>query len=165
MSEMISQEIITEKSRYSLSANMFLAFIITFAAGTVSFESYIPENFIAIYSASLTVICFITWLVLSFISGKNKKWQFVVYSTFFWILPNVVIWLANDGPEVFRKSIIMYLASEFAGIVSMPQIEFVGDLINVSTIPFTAIIVLLCVFCYLGGYLISKDEEYFIEYD
>jgi len=165
MSEMISQEVITEKSSYSLTANMFMAFIITFAAGTVSFESYMPEKFISVYSVSLTAICFVTWLVLSFISGMNKKWQFAVYSSVFWILPNAIIWLANDGPEVCRKSITMYLLSEFAAIVSIPQLEAAGDLINVPLIPFTAIIVLSCIFCYLGGYLASDDEEYIIEYD
>lgn len=165
MSEMISQEVITEKSDYNLVANMFLAFIITFAAGTVSFEGYMPENFVAVYSASVTVVCFLIWLVLSFISGMNKKWQFVVYSSIFWILPNVIIWLANDGPEVCRKSITMYLLSEFVTIVSISQLEAVGDLINVSIISCTAIIVLLCFLCYLGGYLTSDNEEKNIEYD
>lgn len=165
MNEMNLQENVIEKSNYSLSANMFMAFIITFAAGTVSFESFIPENFIAVYSVVVTVICFVTWLVLSFISGKEKKWQFAVFSSIFWILPSVVIWLANDGPEVFRKSIIMYLLSELAAIVSLPQLEWAGGLINVATVPFTVIVILLCIFCYLGGYLVSDDEEDFVEYD
>ena len=164
MNEMNSQENTIEKSNYSLSANIFMAFIITFAASTLSFESYIPENFIAVYSVVVMVICFVTWFVLSFISGKEKKWQFVIFSSIFWILPNVVIWLANDGPEAFRKSIVMYILSELAAVVSIPQLEWGGGLINVATIPFTIIIVLLCVICYLGGYLMSDDKE-ITEYD
>lgn len=165
MNETNLQEKAIVKSSYSLTANIFLAFIITFAAGTVSFESHMPQNFITIYSGCVTAICFATWLVLSFISGNKKKWQFVIFSSIFWILPNVVIWLANDGPEVFRKSIIMYLLSELAAIVSLPQLELVGGLINLATIPFTVIVVLACIFCYLGGYLTSDDEEKDIEYD
>lgn len=165
MNETNSQEKVIEKSNYSLTANMFLAFIITFAAGTVSFEGYMPEKFITIYSSCVTVICFATWLVLSFISGNKKKWQFAIFSSIFWILPNVIIWLANGGPEVFRKSIIMYLLSELAAIVSLPQLELVGGLLNLATIPFTVIVVLACIFCYLGGYITSDEEEKFIEYD
>lgn len=165
MNEINSQEKAIEKSSYSLTANMFLAFIITFAAGTISFESYMPEEFITIYSGCVTAICFVTWLVLSFISGNKKKWQFAVFSSIFWILPNIIIWLADSGPEVFRKSIIMYLLSEFAAIVSLPQLESVGGLLNLAAIPFTVIVVLACIFCYLGGYLTSEDEERNIEYD
>lgn len=164
MSEIISEEMVSEKNRYSLTANMFMAFIITFAAGTVNFENYMPEKFIVVYRIVVTALCFATWLVLSFISGMNKKWQFVMYSSAFWILPNVIIYLANDGPEICRKSIIMYLLSELASIVSIPQLEAAGDLVNVNVIPFTAIVVLLCIFCYLGGYVASGDEEYVSEY-
>ena len=149
----------TEKSSYSLLANMFMAFIITFAAGTVSFENYMPEGFISIYIAFVIVLSFATWLVLSFISGRNKKWQFVVYSSIFWILPNVIIWLANDGPEMFRKSIIMYLLSEFSAIVSISTLEVAGGWINVKAVTFTVVIVLLCIFSYLGGYLTSGEEK------
>jgi hypothetical protein len=66
---------------------------------------------------------------------------------------------------VFRKSIIMYLLSEFAAIVSLPQLESVGGLLNLAAIPFTVIVVLACIFCYFGGYLTSEDEERNIEYD
>lgn len=165
MNEINSQEKAIEKSNYSMTANMFLAFIITFAAGTISFESYMPEKFIAIYSGCVTAICLVTWLVLSFISGNKKKWQFAVFSSIFWILPNIIIWLADSGSEVFRKSIIMYLLSEFAAIVSLPQLESVGGLLNLAAIPFTVIVVLACILCYFGGYLTSEDEERNIEYD
>lgn len=165
MSEMVSQKNLTEKSSYSLTANMFMAFIITFAAGTLSFESYMPEKFTAVYIVAVTVLCFVTWMVLSFISGRNKKWQFTVYSSLFWILPNVIIYLANDGPEFCRKSITMYLLSEFSAIVAIPQLKAAGGLINVKLIPFTIIIVLLCIFSYLGGYITTDDEEDTIEYD
>lgn len=151
---------VADKNSYSLTANMFIAFIITFAAGTIGFEENSPEKFIVIYSTVVTLLCFVTWLLLSFISGRNNKWQFVVFSSLFWILPHVVIYLANDGPEVFRMSITMYLLSEFMTITTLTPLEAVGEVINVKVIPFTAIVILLCIFSYLGGYLtIDKDAK------
>lgn len=164
MSELTLQEKTTSDNKYSLTANMFLAFIITFAAGTISFESFMPEQFITIYSVAVTILCLVIWAVLSAISGKNKKWGFAVYSVLFWSLPQLVIFLANDGPEVFRKSITMYLLSELAAIVAVPPIESAAKLVNVGAIPFTVIMVLACIFSYLGGYLASEDTED-IDYD
>ncbi len=165
MSELISQKKTTEKNNYSLTANMFLAFIITFAAGTLSFESFMPEKFIAVYSTAVTILCFAIWIVLSVISGKNKKWMFAVYSVLFWSLPQLVIFLANDGPEVFRKSITMYLLSELAAIISVPPLEAAAGFISVGRISFTVIMVLVCVFSYLGGFLVSENVNENIEYD
>ena len=164
MSEVVSQKI-TEKNKYSLTANMLIAFLITFAAGTLSFEGYMPEKFIIVYSTIVTILCFGVWIILSFISGKNKKIMFAVYSVLFWSLPQIVIFLANSGPEVFRKSITMYLLSELASIVSTPPIEAAGNLFNVGIIPFTVIMVLLCVFFYLVGFMVSEDKNSDIEYD
>ncbi len=157
MSEIIAQEKKPAKSSYSLTANMFITFIITFAAGTMCFESYMPELFVTIYSFAVIVICLITWLVLSFVSGKKKKWQFAVYSAVFWILPQIVIYLADSGPEAFRKSIAMYLLSEFCSILVTAPIKAIGTLINVKVLPFAFIIVLMCVFSFLLGYLTIKE--------
>ena len=162
MSEVIVTDRIKDKSSYSLTANMFIAFIITYAAGAICFESFMPEKFVTIYSAVIISLCFATWLLLSFISGKNMKWQFVVFSAIFWVLPQVIIFLAESGPEFFRKSIIMYLLSEFAMIFVAAPVEAAGSLINVRVIPFTAIIVLMCVFSFLGGSLFIEEET---EYD
>lgn len=159
MSEIVAQEKKNLKSSYSLTANMFIAFIITFAAGTICFESYMPENFTAIYRAAVIALCLITWFALSFISGKKKKWQFAVYSVLFWVLPQVIIFLANDGPEVFRKSITMYLLSEFSAILVSAPAEAVGSLINIKVIPFIIVMVLLCVFSFLFGYLINDKNK------
>lgn len=158
MSETITAK--KNESTYSLTANMFIAFIITFAAGTICFEKYMPEAFISIYRMILIILCFLTWFALSFISGKKRKWQFAIYSALFWLVPQLIIYLANDGSEMFRKSITMYLLSEFFAIMPNSIMENVGKIIKVGIIPFAFITVLLCTFCFLGGYLTSnKDTE------
>ncbi len=147
------------RSSYSMTANMFLSFMITFAAGTICFEGFMPEKFVAVYSAALIAVCFLTWFALSFISGKKGKWLFVVYSALFWILPQVIIYLANDGPEVFRKSITMYLLSEFSAILVTAPAEAAGSVINVKALPLTIIIILLCVLSYFAGYLVDDARK------
>ncbi len=153
MSEAVAPKKIKEKSSYSLTANMFIAFIITYAAGAICYESFMPEKFVTIYSTVVISVCFATWLLLSFLSGREGKWQFAVFAALFWIIPQLIIYLADSGPEVFMKSIIMYLLSELAVIFINSPIEKAGDLINVRVIPFTAVIVLMCLLSFLGGYI------------
>lgn len=159
MSEKVAQEKKRVRSSYSLTANMFMAFMITFAAGTICFEEFMPEKFVAIYSMAVIIVCLLTWFALSFISGKKNKWQFVVFSFLFWTLPQIIIYLANDGPEVFRKSITMYLLSEFSVILVTTPAEAAGSVINVKALPLTIIVVLLCVLCFFAGYLVEDSRK------
>lgn len=144
------------KKRYSLCENMFLSFMITFAAGAFCFEDYMPESFISLYKTAAITVCFITWLVLSFISGTVKRWQYAVFAAVFWILPQIIIYLSNEGPEVFRMSIIMYMLSEFAAIFTITPAEYAGRVIGMSAVPFMDCIAILCVLCFGAGSLLSS---------
>ena len=154
MSEQNMKEIRAAKE-YSLCGNMFLAFIITFTAGTLRFEGYMPAGFINIYGPAVLIICLGTWIVLSLFSGALNKWSYEIFAVLFWLLPPLVIYLANDGPEAFRMSILMYLLSEFLAISVIAPAEAVGSVFGLGALPSVIIIVLICTFAYLAGNLFS----------
>lgn len=158
MNEAVENNASTKKESYSLVSNIFLASIITFTAGCMCFEKYMPETFSSMYSAAVIIICLCVWLVLSYISGTKKKWGFIIFTTLFWIIPQVIIYLANDGPEFFRKSITMYLLSEFSDIIINSTATKICSAIGVGIIAFTAIMILLCVFSFLAGCLVSDKN-------
>lgn len=153
MNETVKKSAITKKDSCNIVSNMFLASIITFTAGCMCFEKYMPEAFSSVYSTAVIIICLCVWLVLSFVSGAKKKWEFAVFSAIFWIVPQVIIYMANDGPEFCRKSITMYLLSEFSDIIINSTATKICDVIGVGTIAFTAIMILLCVFSFFAGYI------------
>lgn len=159
MNETVEKNTNIQQNSYSLLSNMFLVSIITFTAGCMCFEKYMPETFSSIYSTAVIIICLCVWLVLSFISGAKKKWGFAVFSAIFWIIPQVIIYMANDGPEFCRKSITMYLLSEFSDIIINSTATKICDVIGVGTIAFTAIVVLLCVFSFFAGYLVYDKNS------
>ena len=98
MNETVEKNTNIQQNSYSLLSNMFLVSIITFTAGCMCFEKYMPETFSSIYSTAVIIICLCVWLVLSFVSGVKKKWGFAVFSAIFWIVPQVIIYMAHDGP-------------------------------------------------------------------
>ena len=143
------------RKKYNLLGNMFISFIITYAAGTLCFESHQPEAFITIYRFAVMAVCLMTWLGLSFECGARKKWSYTVFTAIFWLLPFLVIYLADYGPRFMRMSITMYLLSEFFGILITAPAEYFGSAISIGAIPSAIIIVLLCVFAYLAGVMLS----------
>ncbi len=148
---------LTKVKHSGLCADMFLSFIITFTAGVLCFDNYMPEKFIVSYRVVVLTICLLTWLGLSFINGIRKKWQYELFAALFWLIPPLIIFLANDGPEFCRMSIIMYLLSEFSVFISTAPAEMAGGVAGLGAVPSAVIILLLCVFAFLGGNLLSAE--------
>lgn len=143
------------KSSYSLCENMFILFMITFAAGVFCYEKNMTESFMKIYRTAVFAICIFMWLAISFFSGSKNKWQFEVFSVLFWIVPLLIIYLANNGPEFCRMSITMYLLSEFFTIMFITPAELIGSLLKLGAVPVIIIMVLVCSFAFLAGNLLS----------
>ena len=140
---------------YNFCGNMFISFIITFAAGTLCFEESLPESVINIYRMFVFIVCILTWIILSIISGVQNKWQYEIFTVLFWLVPPLVIYLANDGPEAFTMSMTMYLLSEFFAIMFSAPAEAVGEVLRIGAVPVMIVIVLLCTFAFLAGMLCS----------
>ncbi len=142
----------------SLAADMFLSFIITFAAGVLCYEDYMPEKFIGIYRAAVMVVCLATWFGISFFCGKKKKWQYELFAALFWLIPPLIVFLANDGPEFCRMSITMYLLAEFTEFISAAPAGLAGSIAGLGVLPSIMIILLLCVFSFMAGILTSQND-------
>lgn len=156
MDKEVNEEKKSTSSR-SLCADMFISFMITFAAGVFCFENYMPEKFMSIYRSAVLAICIITWLGFSFSSGVRKRWQYEVFAAIFWLVPPLIIYMANDGPEFCRMSITMYLLSEFAVFISTAPALLAGSILGLEAIPCIFVILLLCIFAFLAGLLLSSE--------
>ncbi len=144
-----------KKREYRFGEKMFISFIITFSAGVFCYENYMPESFMNVYKYMVLGVCLLTWLVFSFFSGVNKKWQYSLFTVLFWLLPQLIIFLADNGPRAFRLSVTMYLLSEFSNILISAPVKLLGGLMNIKIIPCVMIIVLSCIFSFLSGVLLS----------
>lgn len=141
---------------YNFWGNMFISFIITFAAGHLCFEESLPENIMKMYRTLVFIICIFTWIVLSITSGIQDKWRYEVFTVLFWLIPPLVIYLANEGPEAFTMSITMYLLSEFFIIMFETPAKAVGEVLGIGSVPVMLEIVLICSFAFLAGNLCSE---------
>lgn len=148
-----------EKLRSGLADSMFLAFLITFAASASNYEKYVPEKAGMAYSTVLWVVCALTWIVLSFIYGYRKKWQFEVFAAVFWILPAILIYLANSGPEAFRFSLIMYSVSEFSSLILMQPVYMLSVRLGMGDVGGIALLIVASLLCFGAGLLVNINRD------
>ena len=106
------QSLNKEQKNYSLCENIFISFIITFASGALCFENYVPESFISMYRTVMFIVCIAAWLWLSFLSGVENKWGYEIFAAVFWLLPQLIMYLSDNGPEFCTMSVTLYLLSE-----------------------------------------------------
>lgn len=138
---------------------MLAAFFITYAFAAFSFEKYMPESFVKVYRFAVFIIFAATWLGLSFKSGRRAGRKFPIFTVLFWIVPQILIWLADNGPEVFRMSIIMYVLSEFMNFFTTVPFEICGTAVGISAPAAAAVMLLLCGVAYMSGYLVYTYRQ------
>lgn len=137
--------------------DIFAVFLITYALAAFSYEKYMPEEIMKLVHAAAFAAFAVSWLGLSFKNGKRKSVIFPIFTILFWVLPRVVVYLANDGPKVFRMSIIMYVLSEFSDFLTFVPIKITAGAAGISVYGAMAVILLLCAACYLCGVFTEED--------
>lgn len=137
--------------------DMLTAFLISYALAAFSCEKYVPENIMKPFMAVILAAFFGVWLWYSYKNGKRKSVIFPIFAVLFWVLPKVVIFLANDGPEVFRMSIIMYVLSEFSELIFDTAMKTVSGIFGISAVGAAAVLLLVCAASYLFG-MFTEEE-------
>lgn len=137
--------------------DILAVFLITYALAVFSYEKYMPEIIMKFMQAVTFVLFAISWLWLSFKNGKRKGVAFPIFAVFFWIFPQLIIYFANNGPEIFRMSVTMYVLSEFSDLLTTVPMKITGSVAGISAYGAAAVILLLCTACYLFGMLIEED--------
>lgn len=160
MMEKIVKTVMTVRRKRSFVSDMFTSFIITFVASAFSYEGYMPKSFMDIFGPFVAFVCVLTWISYSFIGGAFKKYNYMVFMCLFWLIPQVIIYLADSGPEFFRMSITMYLLSEFSSMLTRSSAYAFGSLFGLSVFSSVVTIILLCIFSYLAGMLLSEGKAW-----
>lgn len=158
--EKIVRTVMSVRRRHSFAADMFTSFIITFAAAVFTYDTYMPKEFMKFFGAAVLWLCILTWLCLSFLSGAYQKYRYMVFMLLFWLIPQIIIYAADSGPEIFRMSIVMYLLSEFSDLLTRAPAGAFGAFFSLGALPSLAVIVLLCVFSCLAGMLLSDSKTW-----
>lgn len=139
--------------------DMLAAFFATYALASFSYEKYMSESFMRIFRLAVFALFAAAWLWFSFKSGLKSGRKFPVFAVLYWIIPHILVYLADNGPEALRMSIIMYVLSEFMIFLTTVPAEVVGTAVGISSSAATAVILLLCGSAYMSGYLVYTRKN------
>lgn len=134
--------------------DMLAAFLATYALASFSYEKYMPESFMRIFGFAVLTLFAAAWLWFSFRSGLRGGKKFPLFAALFWILPHIIVYLADNGPEFMRMSIAMYILSEFMNLFTTVPAEVIGGILGIAAPAATAVILLLCGSAYMSGYFV-----------
>ncbi len=139
--------------------DILAALLITYALAAFSYEKYMPDSFMNIWNIIVFIFFAAAWTGLSFKSGYLKKSAFPIFTALFWIIPHIIIFLANDGPRVFRMSVTMYVLSEFFTLLTVVPSEITGGVLGISSPAAVIVIILLCAAGYLSGMFMAVSKR------
>lgn len=146
------------KASYGVLEYIAVSFLVTHAFSSLFFESHISGAPLEIYQFLLYVACIGSWLWFSLRSGIQGKWGFLIYAGAFWILPQIVAWLAESGPEAFRFSLTMYLLSEFALYYSSTPLQKLLGWVTENTMICAVIAFAVCGAVYVCGVMLKRGK-------
>ena len=138
---------------------MLAAFLATYALASFSYEKYMPESFMKIFRFAVFALFAAAWLLFSFKSGRRSGRKFPIFAVLYWIVPHILVYLADNGPEVLRMSIIMYVLSEFMTFLTTVPAGVIGTAVGISPSAATVVILMLCGAAYMSGYLVYTRKN------
>lgn len=149
----------SSKAVFGTADRIFMAFLITFAASAMNYEAYIPEKAAMLYRICLWVVCAVTWAALSFTSGTKAKWQFELFAALYLIIPQIVIFLNESGPEFCRFNMAFYSLSQFSQLMLMQPVYMLGNMINSGNILVSLIYMAVSLLMFTAGYMVNKKAD------
>ncbi len=139
--------------------DMVLLFLMTLCYAAVCYEGYMPKSFMIPYKAVVTLFFAGSWICVSFKNGFLERWQNLVFSVLFWTLPQLLIYLANDGPRALRMSVAMYVISEFAVFISSVPGTLLGGVLGLNELFGAVASGILCAAVFVAGVLFSAVRK------
>ncbi len=147
------------KKHGSLPDDMLLTFLMTFAFAAYSYEERITEGIMKLFGILISAAFILTWIIVAVKNGTEKKKGFVIYSAACWLVPQIIIVLFYNGPQLFRHSVITYTLSEFSAFFSTRPAELIGRYTGI-TAEMALVIILLAIFgSFFAGFAFAKEKE------
>ena len=138
---------------------MLLTFLMTFTFAAYSYEERITEGVMKLFGILISAAFIMTWIIVAVKNGTEKKKGFVIYSAACWIIPQLIIVLFYNGPQLFRHSVITYTLSEFSAFFSTRPAELIGRYTGI-TAEMSLVIILLAIFgSFFAGFAFTKEKE------
>ncbi len=156
----MNDAVLSNKKQGTPADDMLLTFLMTFAFAAYSYEARLDDGILSLLKPVLLAVFMLTWIITAAKNGINRKPAFAVYCGVYWLIPQLIILLFYQGPEILRHSVIMYTLSEFSALLTTRPAELLGGYFGLNA-QMSLIIFLLIVFgsFFTGSAYINGKEN------
>ena len=112
----------------SLLENIMLCFAITLASAFFQYDSYyFYMDFMRVLAS---VMLLVSWLWCGFLSGKDKKWGFLVFASAYWLVPYLYILCYRSTDTINNYNAVLKMIYKFADMLFDRPLKTIADFTN-----------------------------------
>ena len=112
----------------SLFENIVLCLAITLASAFFWFDSY--HSFMGILRAVVSVLLMFIWLWCGFLSGKDKKWGFLIFSGAYWLVPYLYTLYYSARDNIKDYNAVITMLYKFADLLFDKPMKTIAEFTN-----------------------------------
>ena len=112
----------------SLLENIVLCLAVTLTSAFWLYDSY--YFFMDILRAVVSAMLFIVWLWCGFLSGRDRKWGFLVFAGAYWLIPYLYMLFYGSRNGMTYYDDILKLLYRFSDLLFNRPLRIIADLTN-----------------------------------
>lgn len=133
----------------SLLENILLCFAITLASAFFQYDSYyFYMDFMRVLAS---VMLMVSWLWCGFLSGKDKKWGFLIFASAYWLVPYLYMLYYSSRDNIKGYNAFLRLLYKFAGLLFDKPLKTIADFTNCGVYIWILSLVILTFTAYFVG--------------
>lgn len=144
----------------SLLENIILCLVITLASAFFWFDNY--HGFMGILRAVVSVLLVFIWLWCGFLSGKDKKWGFLIFAGAYWLVPYLYMLYYSARDNIKDYNAIITMLYNFADLLFDKPLKTIAEHTNCGVYIWVLSLIILTITAYFVGINVSdiyKDKN------
>ena len=144
----------------SLLENIVLCFAITLTSAFIWFDSY--YFFMDILRAVASVMLMFAWLWCGFLSGKDKKWGFLIFATSYWLVPYLYMTYYSSRDNIKDYNAFLRVLYKFSDLLFDKPLKTIAEFTHCGVYIWILSLVIMTFTAYFVGINVAdiyKDKK------
>lgn len=143
-----------EKRKNRCAEDMILCVAITLACGFYYFEGKQP--FMEYIRPTLEFLMLCCWVGLAFKNGIKERVSFLMFSTLYWMIPQIFIYLYNINDNVKNYSSLLKTSQRYSELLVKNPLDELSQWLNISHAIVAIAFTVFCGLVFIGGFMIKR---------
>lgn len=148
------------EKKNSLLENIMLCLAITLTSAFFWYDNY--YFFMDFLRAVVSVLVVVSWLWCGFLSGRDRKWGFLVFAGAYWLVPYLYMLYFSSRDNIADYNAFITMLYEFADLLYDKPLRTIADFTNCGVYIWILSLIILTFTTYFVGVNVAdiyRDKE------